>query len=94
MADVWLRIWLWNKKISGVFSALSGTPGYLERKYINWCRQNGKTYKFVITIRIVLLINAILAAIVFACFIHTFSKSASPKALSQDSFSIGQRFIV
>jgi hypothetical protein len=40
-----------------------GTPGYLDVKYINWCRQNEKSYFVVIVLRVVLLLSIIIAVV-------------------------------
>jgi len=40
-----------------------GTPGYLDVKYINWCRQDEKSYFVVIALRVVLLLSIIIAVV-------------------------------
>lgn len=40
---------------------LGGTPGYLDLKFIEWCKKNQRTYLAVIFLRIALLISVVLS---------------------------------
>lgn len=40
-----------------------GTPGYLEHKYIRWCREHERGYFTMIIVRVVLIVSIILALI-------------------------------
>ena len=42
-----------------------GTPGYLDKVYIDWCKENNKPYLPVITIRWLLILSIILAMMFF-----------------------------
>ena len=44
---------------------LSGTPGYLDKLYIDWCREHNKPYRLVIAVRWASLFSTILAFIFF-----------------------------
>jgi len=46
-------------------SLFHGTPGYLDRIYIDWCKAHNKPYLPVIVLRCALLFSAILAVIFF-----------------------------
>jgi hypothetical protein len=39
-----------------------GTPGYLDFKYIRWCREHERGYVVMIAVRVVLALSVILAA--------------------------------
>jgi hypothetical protein len=40
-----------------------GTPGYLEFKYVGWCREHARGYLAMIILRVVLLFSLILAVL-------------------------------
>ncbi|MGH6685017.1 MAG: hypothetical protein ACRECA_14060 [Pseudolabrys sp.] len=40
-----------------------GTPGYLDAKYVSWCKRNQKNYLAVIILRSVLVLSIIAAVI-------------------------------
>jgi len=61
-----LFIWLWKEKRLKFFDIFVGVPGYMDRIYMKWCVDNGRSYRLVINIRSILLINAILAGVAFA----------------------------
>ncbi|MGA9794152.1 MAG: hypothetical protein WBQ17_01330 [Rhizomicrobium sp.] len=41
-----------------------GMPGYLDRKYVAWCKQHNRSYWFAIALRIVFPLSAILSSVV------------------------------
>ncbi len=58
-----LRIWLSRRGVRVRFY-LYGVPGYLERVYRNWRRSQGRPSNTVFILRIISLVNVIVAAIV------------------------------
>ena len=40
-----------------------GTPGYLDTKYVWWCRENERSYFLLIALRVLLLANIILVTV-------------------------------
>lgn len=58
-----LLLWLRRRGVRLVFG-LTGIPGYLERAYREWCRNQGRPSTGVLVLRAVSLINVVVAAIV------------------------------
>jgi hypothetical protein len=44
-------------------SLMRGMPGYLDKLYIDWCKANDKPYIFIIFLRWIVFLSAILAII-------------------------------
>jgi hypothetical protein len=40
-----------------------GVPGYLDRLYIQWCRENGRDYRAIIMARRIILLNLVAVAV-------------------------------
>lgn len=57
-----LFIWLRYHGVRLVFG-LTGVPGYMERKYDEFCRDNGRPKKLVLYLRALSIVNVVLAAI-------------------------------
>ena len=64
--NIFLHVSLWKKSLVNFFDVYAGTPGYLDRIYIGWCKDNCRSHKFVIAIRIASLASVILAGAAFA----------------------------
>lgn len=62
-AGLWLFLRLRHVSVNHLFV---GTPGYLEAKYLRWCRQSDRNYSVMIIVRVFLLANIILATILIA----------------------------
>ena len=60
---IFFMIWLRRRGAKLIFG-LTGTPGYLEMHYLKLCRQQKSSAKNILILRLILLINVILAAIV------------------------------
>jgi hypothetical protein len=58
-----LLLWLHRRGVRLVFG-MTGIPGYLERAYREWCRNQGRSSTVVLVLRTFSLINVIVAAIV------------------------------
>ena len=76
MLDIWLaasmfllllqQAFLWiflRRKHVQMRHFYIGTPGYLEHKYIRWCREHERHYLTMIIVRVVLIVSIILALI-------------------------------
>ena|SRR5690242_10206349 len=59
--------YLWLRRVGVPLSFVwSGIPGYLDARYIQWCKEHGRPpWRGRILVRRVLLLNAVAAAIVF-----------------------------
>ncbi len=62
-------LWLRSKGIEVRFF-FAGTPGYLDQRYAEWCRQNGIRSGPILALRLFLVGNAIAAGLVFIGFMH------------------------
>jgi len=60
---VFFVFWLRRRGAKLIFG-LTGVPGYLELQYLDLCRRQGRSAKTILTLRAILLISALLAAIV------------------------------
>jgi|GEM_PF-6099286 hypothetical protein len=60
---IYFMLWLRRRGIRLTFG-LTGIPGYLEMHYMNLCRQQKRSAKTILTLRLILLINVFLAAII------------------------------
>lgn len=59
-----LWFWLRRRGVKLVYG-LTGVPGYMERAYVAWCRNNGQQpNKTMIVLRAISIINLIVAAAV------------------------------
>jgi type IV secretory pathway TraG/TraD family ATPase VirD4 len=63
-----LALWLSRRGVRLVFG-LTGMPGYLERAYLKWCRSQGRSGKDVLVLRVLSMVNVIVAAIVTIPFL-------------------------
>ena len=63
LTTIFFMIWLRRRGEKLIFG-LTGTPGYLEMHYLNFCRQQKRSAKRILILRLILLINVLLAAIV------------------------------
>ncbi len=70
-ANLALHIALWKRKYVRLLDVFAGTPGYLDRIYIKWCNDNHRSYKTLIAVRVLLLLNLILAVVAFAFSIRS-----------------------
>jgi len=57
-------LYFWLRRRIEVSPALYGVPGYLERRFLSWCRQESVDGRFVVTVRIGLMVNLLLAALI------------------------------
>ena len=60
---VFFMIWLRRQGSKLVFG-LTGVPGYLEMHYANLCRRQERSAKMILGLRLIILVNALLAAII------------------------------
>jgi len=60
---VFFLLWLRRRGAKLIFG-LTGVPGYLELQYLDLCRRQARSAKTILTLRVILLINVLLAAIV------------------------------
>lgn len=56
--------YVWLRRRTSISPALYGFPGYLERRYLEWCREQGIDGRLVIGVRVFLHLNLVVAAIV------------------------------
>jgi len=61
-------IWLRRRGIKLIFG-LVGTPGYLDYVYLKWCREQGRSGKAIIILRVLSVSNVIAAGIVFILYV-------------------------
>jgi type IV secretory pathway TraG/TraD family ATPase VirD4 len=52
--------WLHRRGVGLVFG-LIGVPGYIEHRYAQWCRDTGRSARRGVTLRLLLLVNLIVA---------------------------------
>lgn len=65
-----LFLWIYLKKSGAkMLFIMSGTPGYLDKVYKSWCKENGVSPESRLRRRRILLINVILAVIAFFLFV-------------------------
>lgn len=60
---IFFMLWLRRHGAKLIFG-LTGVPGYLEMHYLNLCRQQARSAKTILILRLILLINVLLAAII------------------------------
>lgn len=46
-----------------------GLPGYLESRYLRWCRSNGRSGRRVVLLRSLSLLNLVAAVVVFIAWV-------------------------
>jgi hypothetical protein len=63
LSTVGFAIWLRRRKVSLIFGMI-GVPGYLERRYAEWCRANGRASRNWIVVRLLLIANVVAALVV------------------------------
>ena len=63
-----LWMWLRRRHVPLIFG-LTGTPGYLERAYLKWCRSQGRSGRRILVLRAISTINAILSVIAFVLMV-------------------------
>ena len=51
----------WLRRRTQIAAALIGVPGYLDWRYVAWCRQEGVDWRLIIGGRILLFMNLLLA---------------------------------
>ena len=56
-------VWLRGQGVPVRFM-YAGTPGYLDRHYSEWCASRGLSARRVLMLRVILLVNVMLAALV------------------------------
>lgn len=59
-AGLWLFLRL---RYVSINHFLVGMPGYLDAKYVRWCRESDRSYSAMIVVRVSLLCNIVLTAI-------------------------------
>ena len=64
ITTIYFYYWLRRQGVKLIFS-LSGAPGYMERVYREWCHSQGRSSIGIIIMRSILLLNCIMAGIVF-----------------------------
>jgi hypothetical protein len=57
-------LYLWLRKRTSVSPVRYGVPGYLERRFMAWCRQEGVDGRLVVGVRIASMVNLALAVLV------------------------------
>lgn len=60
---IFFMFWLRRRGTRLIFG-LTGIPGYLEMHYLNLCRQQARSAKTILILRLLLLINVLVAAII------------------------------
>lgn len=60
---IFFIFWLRRRGTRLIFG-LTGIPGYLEMHYLNLCRQQARSAKTVLILRLLLLVNVLVAAII------------------------------
>lgn len=68
IGNIVFLVWLHRLGVPYLF-AMSGTPGYLDRCYSQWCKENGRFPGRVVRLRQVSLINCVVAGLAFALVI-------------------------
>ena len=63
LSTVVFAIWLRRRKVSLTFGMI-GMPGYLEYRYAEWCRANGRPSRNWIVMRWSLMANVVIAFVV------------------------------
>jgi hypothetical protein len=58
-------LWFLSRKGVRTRFLWRGTPGYLDAFYINWCKENNKPYRLVMTLRWAFIFSLILAVTFF-----------------------------
>jgi hypothetical protein len=64
----WLRSWLAHKNIQikiPKWRLSSLNFGIAESGFVTWCGQNKRPYKWFIILRVLMVLNAVLAAVIF-----------------------------
>jgi hypothetical protein len=64
ISSVVLKRWLHRHGAKTIF-LFTGTPGYLEYVYYDWCRNHGESSTRVIILRSILFINVVVACVIF-----------------------------
>lgn len=57
-------LYLWLRRRIEVSAARYGFPGYLERRFLAWCRQESVDGRIIVGVRIALMFNLLAAALV------------------------------
>jgi hypothetical protein len=63
LSTIAFAIWLRRRKVGLIFGMM-GIPGYLERRYAEWCRANGRSSRNWIVVRWLLMANVVAALVV------------------------------
>jgi hypothetical protein len=62
-SGVGLWLWLVYNGVKTIFG-FTGFPGYLERRYSQWAKSQGRSSRLVVNLRIVSTVNVIAAAMI------------------------------
>lgn len=68
LAQAGLWLFLRRRQVS-IKHFFVGTPGYLDARYIQWCRGNDRSYFTVIILRVLLLANIIFVTVLIQNFV-------------------------
>jgi hypothetical protein len=60
VSTIAFAVWLRHRNVSLIFGMI-GVPGYLENRYAGWCRTNNRPSTGWITVRILLMVNVVVA---------------------------------
>lgn len=60
---IFFMLWLRWRGITLIFG-LTGVPGYLEMRYMELCQREARSAMKILVLRLILLINVLLAAII------------------------------
>jgi hypothetical protein len=73
ISNVVFMFWL-MKRGANVSFFWSGTPGYLSRVYLKWCAEHDREPGGWVPYMRILMINAVIAIVIFAVMMPTFTK--------------------
>jgi hypothetical protein len=83
-SSVLLLLWLRRRGVLPVFG-LTGVPGYLERVYLEWCRTQGRSWKRVVVLRTLSILNVVLSAVVAIPML--IGSASRPHSWAEECFS-------